>query len=213
MKLERRCRHILFRELDSDEYFLRRLPPRVIGHFIDIGANVGLISIFIKLLNPNAKVLAIEPHPRVYKDLLANVSNLAIETKNIALGNGKPFYLFKERKTDLCNEFTDKYSDNISVPSKTFYRIILESSYPIDDLFIKLDCEGGEYYIFGDQDSEKILIKSKVLAIELHPKNEGDPKESSKYLSTLLKNTHNETKIQHSDRTINMIFIRKDLGV
>lgn len=210
MILERRCRQILYRELEADEYFLRRLPPKSIGYFIDIGANVGFISILMKLLNPSSKVLAIEPHPRVYSQLVENVSNLDINTLNCAIGNGKPFYLFKERKTDLCNEFNENVSGNVSIQSKTLSEIILDLRYPVNDLFLKIDCEGGEYYILEDVNSEQILKQCKVIAIELHPKNGGKPKDSAEYISNLLGNTHNQITTRHSDSTINMVLIRKD---
>src|SRR5690242_16908510 len=52
-----------------------RLYSRLIGEsgiFVDVGANVGINSIFAKLKKPNARILAIEPNPQNFHLLCEN---------------------------------------------------------------------------------------------------------------------------------------------
>lgn len=211
MIIERRCRKLIYRELKDDEYYLRRMPKNIVNNFIDIGANVGLISIFIKFLNPNANVLAIEPHPKIYNDLVSNVAGLGIKTKQVALGNGEPFYLFKERKTDLCNSFIDVKTDGPAIQSQTLNQIVEESKFPTKDLYLKIDCEGAERFILNDDLTRKLLKDLPFLVLELHPKNGTSPKEEYTKFHEMLHLTHIETNIHHSDKTINLIYIKKEI--
>ena len=212
MIIERRCRQLLYRELIDDEYYLRRLPKGIVSNFIDIGANVGLISIFMRLLNPRAKILAIEPHPETYKSLVDNVSNLDITTKQVALGNGQIFHLFKERKTNLCNAFTDvKTDENCDIQSETLPSIIKSIGYDPLDLYIKIDCEGAEQYLLEDKETCDLLPTLKFFIVEAHNKNNVNPSEFYSKIHRLMHYTHVETSICHSDRTINLIYIRKDI--
>lgn len=62
----------------------------------DIGANTGLYSLVAKTQNPNAKVYAFEPIPKVYSQLIKNISfnESEIQTYNVAFSNynGKGFF-------------------------------------------------------------------------------------------------------------------------
>ena len=44
------------------------------NNIIDVGANTGVYSLIAKSINPNAKVIALEPVERVYKKLLMNTT-------------------------------------------------------------------------------------------------------------------------------------------
>lgn len=60
------------------------------GEFIDVGANIGLMSIFTASKFPNANVIAFEAHPNTFKLLERNVNLNKIENIQLiqkALGN------------------------------------------------------------------------------------------------------------------------------
>ena len=69
MKLRGNSRRILFDELEDDSYELRTIPQNSIPNMIDIGANVGFISIYAKMLHPRMNIIAVEPHETTYQEL------------------------------------------------------------------------------------------------------------------------------------------------
>merc|ERR1719460_1447467 len=66
---------ILAEELQSDPYELLRQKSKfqVNDRFLDIGANIGLVSMLLALMNPGSFVLAFEPVPELYRFLLWNL--------------------------------------------------------------------------------------------------------------------------------------------
>ena len=57
------------------------------GVFVDIGANVGINSIFAKLSQPNARVVAVEPEPRNFAILSRNAEKYGVELNNLAIAD------------------------------------------------------------------------------------------------------------------------------
>ncbi|CAE8664435.1 unnamed protein product [Polarella glacialis] len=66
---------IIAEELLEDPYRLRALADLnvVNATFIDIGANVGFVSMLLAKMNPAAQVLSLEPVPEIYRYLLWNL--------------------------------------------------------------------------------------------------------------------------------------------
>lgn len=194
MKIHYNSRNVLFKELDGDQYGLKALPQNSIKHFIDIGAAYGMMSTLARLLHPEMKITAVEPHPETYKDLCFNVERLKIDTINAALGNGNKFYLQKERKMRLCNSFLqEKLEDNTETNSYSLNKIIELCKYNADDIAIKIDCEGAEWYMI-DQD-EEILKRIKLIGIEVH----NDILDFYSWMIKLLGRTHEITIHNYSD--------------
>lgn len=57
------------------------------GVFVDIGANVGINSIFAKLSRPRARVIAVEPEPKNFAILSRNAKQSGIELHNLAIAD------------------------------------------------------------------------------------------------------------------------------
>lgn len=57
------------------------------GVFVDVGANVGVNSIYAKLSQPGARVIAIEPEPRNFAILSRNAAGRSIELHNLAIAD------------------------------------------------------------------------------------------------------------------------------
>ncbi|MHA1545204.1 MAG: FkbM family methyltransferase [Alphaproteobacteria bacterium] len=59
--------------------FLKRILERPSSVFIDVGANAGMFSLFAAANSgPNATIIAIEPHPELFKRLTYNLSDLLV---------------------------------------------------------------------------------------------------------------------------------------
>lgn len=170
MKIHYNSRNVLFRELEGDQYRLKDVPQNYLNFMLDIGAAYGLISIMARLLHPKMQIIAIEPHPETYIDLVSNVDRLKIKTMNCAFGDGSVFYLEKERKMRLCNSFSKQKNNTTKIQSHTLAEMV--KLYKIDpsSLILKIDCEGAEWCMVGNREDEKIIKQSKVLAIEVHDK-------------------------------------------
>ena len=175
MKINYNSRQILFNELKGDNYGIKGVPQDYIKYMLDIGAAYGLISIMARLLHPEMKICAIEPHPETYKDLIVNCERLKIETINCAFGNGDLFYLEKERKMKLCNSFASETKDTISIQSYTLSDLVKMNKYDPSDMMIKMDCESAEWYMVGNKEDEEIIKKCKLMSIEIHDKSKNNP--------------------------------------
>jgi len=207
-------RRVLFDQLKGDPYFLKRIPQGLVNNFIDIGSNVGFISMFIRFLHPYSNILSVEPHPVIYNQLNENVKNLKINSLNCALGDGSDFYLFSERKMDLCNLFSsEKKNSNLTVKSMTLNNIFKFSNFDLDDVYLKIDCEGAETILMYNEESENILRKCKFVSMELHnkDKNKGTIEELIEWFQNLLMKTHTIHIKKNSGLAANVLSIRKDI--
>ncbi len=146
----------------DDEYGLGKAvgTPRTI---CDIGANIGLFSLWARHKFPDAKIHSYEPNPRVLECLQKNLQGQDVTVYPEAVGaeSGKI-------------EMEDKWdSRNAKIQSSSEGRIEMVSiATAIERLggeidLLKMDCEGGEWDIFQAADA---LKKVKVIRMEYHLK-------------------------------------------
>lgn len=149
-----------------DGYDLRKFKPGEINYFVDIGANVGTTSIMAKILNPTARIIALEPSPQTYKILVANMKQWAptgIECYNVALGDGEDMCLIPRKHSGMhrfCTENEKQWwpEEHAMTPSKTLAKIFEDYNIPLSDTFIlKIDCEGGERFLLSGEQEEQAL--------------------------------------------------------
>jgi FkbM family methyltransferase len=165
---------------------------------IDAGANIGLTTILFKSVNPQAKIVAIEP----------DESNHSMARRNIGLNSLNNINLVKAAlwpvpvKLEVINDFRDKMdwslrvqeSEDGNTESITPLQAIYEVGGVVD--ILKMDVEGGEAQIFDSQYDLDWLTRVKVLAIEIH--DEYDIR--SNIVGHLLK--HNFEISNHGELTI-----------
>lgn len=141
-------------------------------HVIDVGAFNGDSSIYF-VINGAEKVIAVEPHPRAYAELLINIRLNGLQSKitpiNVALGRDGFITLPIDVSLDAV---IDKiYEGEICEQS----RVVKVKSTKLSDLLelvdvrpdvLKLDCEGCEFNIIeGDYSGVRSF---KELGIECH---------------------------------------------
>jgi FkbM family methyltransferase len=138
---------------------------------IDIGANIGIVTIFAAL-STKKTVHAFEPSPENFEFLKRNISANGlrnIEVHNVAVcdktQNLTRLYLDKSFGNSLLSEDcpTDEYID---VPSISFQDLIDNISAP-EIGFLKMDCEGSEGLIFSSTPIE-YLRKVREMDVEFH---------------------------------------------
>jgi len=157
----------------DDEYKLYKYTNNN-GYFIDIGGNHGLVTCILAKLNPNAKIIIMEPIPelvnRIKKNVeLNNLTNVTILNKALGDGNNIKLYIsnkYSGATSTIVNDtkaFSDKYSGytNIEIESISF-DTLLKDYVPDGNVveLLKIDCEGGEYYLYDSVIFKKKIIKN-----------------------------------------------------
>jgi FkbM family methyltransferase len=140
----------------------------------DVGANVGVFSIYASLIK-NTNIVAFEPHPSNFEKLCHNVNQNEIRTincLNYALGKeNEERYMIEGNIPGghkIANEKSSSNIENegIKVKSLTLESIMTELNISKID-FLKLDCEGAEGEIINSLSLEG-LKKINKMAIEFH---------------------------------------------
>ncbi len=147
--------------------FFHGSAPRTV---VDIGANIGIFSLYARQRWQDARVVAFEPAPENFALLQENVrscSGRAIEIRRAAITEGKgttSFYL--KREAGWHSIFSEPDSQKITVETLGLAELMQEHALDTID-FLKLDCEGAEYSILVGNEQ---LLRDKIrwLAIEYH---------------------------------------------
>ena len=163
--------HIL-KQFDTDFYWFLKEQEDL--NLIDLGANIGLFSMFVAPICE--KVFSVEPTPSHFALLnelvdLAGIEN--IEAHNLAIGteDGEAEFNIHERNSTM-NSFvthrTDPHSGKtVKVKTKTLNSLI--DSLDVDHInFVKMDIEGFENEIIFEESFEEALTKIDGLYVEVH---------------------------------------------
>lgn len=134
---------------------------------LDAGANVGLSALHFHEVYPSARILAIEPSPANFVQLLRNTRNIpCITPLNAALWAKEEHVVVANPAASGCALRVEKASGgDTTVPGYSVDHLMRAYGMEYIDL-LKIDIEGAEKVVF-DADTGW-LSKVRVLAIELH---------------------------------------------
>ena len=136
---------------------------------IDVGAHIGLFTIYASQFCTNGKIYSFEPVPENYELLLENIklNNLDyVTTFNQAISNSnEPIKLFLNNDESGHSMFS-KSSKSIIIDSISLQKFFDKNKIERCD-FLKLDCEGAEYEIIKNLPLE-YFQKIDKLVIEYH---------------------------------------------
>lgn len=157
------------------------LSTRKYGNAIDIGANVGVYTVFLSaLVGPTGKVFAFEPSPEAFRRLLTNLrlnrtSN--VQPFQCAIGASSGFVKFYEPEGHLTNgsllpSFAAIFSDRISVRTSVAVQgALLEDLVTDGRILLKIDAEGAEEVILRAMESFIVRRRPDIL-LEVLPEFE-----------------------------------------
>ncbi|WP_051512821.1 FkbM family methyltransferase [Skermanella stibiiresistens] len=143
-------KRVLFTPQFFDPVELRVLASKVHDGFtfVDLGANVGIYSLFVAgLAGRNARVLAVEPQPEIYRRLRFNVAANGLDTirtlQYAVADTAGTLDLFINRGNRGQSSIAMRTDEKVSVPCRTLDGILTEAGFDRVDA-LKIDIEGAE---------------------------------------------------------------------
>jgi FkbM family methyltransferase len=187
-------------EKQSLNYFYNLIDKNNKVNIVDIGASVGLYSLYAKYL-PNSQFYSYEPYKFTYDLLndnikLNNITN--VETYNIGLSDKKGKTILNVclsgdgANTMGANPLRFNNPHPIEVETDTLDNIFYNNNIKVD--FIKIDTEGWEYNIL--KGGEKTIKKYKpIIQLEYNETNmkqcDINPEQLLNYINELGYKQHN----------------------
>lgn len=147
----------------------RRPVPQIV---VDIGANIGLFTLYASKLWPGSQIHAYEPFPGNYRLLERNTRSIQpaiIQTYECAVagevGTASFFVKAESGWHSLHSTETENVVEQIEVPAISLAEVVLAAGGWID--FLKIDCEGCEWSLLSGRGP---LLSRSVgyLAMEYH---------------------------------------------
>ena len=140
---------------------------------IDLGANIGLSSLYFAYHWPSCRILAVEPNPETYNILESNLAPLfrsgrcrtlqaAVWNSHVKLSSSQAPGHFSAFSV---HEAAESDTANARINGKTMAEIIAHSGFKAIDL-LKVDIEGAEVQLFDG--SVDWLSRVGSIAIEFH---------------------------------------------
>lgn len=139
---------------------------------IDIGAHAGFFVLYCRALNPEIKILAVEPERENVKQLGKhlqenNIENVELVEAAVAGEAGeRNLFTSVDSHNHRLNLIKEDLKRGPSIKVKAVTLSDLIQPFEFIDL-IKMDIEGGEYEVF-DNLSEEAFAKVKNIILEYH---------------------------------------------
>lgn len=153
--------------LDDESAFAQILRPGDV--VVDVGANIGTLSLCASaLVGDTGRVIAIEPHPRIFKYLRKNIDynkRRNVTCHNFAVGETERHVSFSDRRSDDQNSVTAE-QNGIDVEMRTLDTILTD----VDQVtLLKIDTEGYEMHVLAG--ATKVLQRTQAVYLELSTDN------------------------------------------
>lgn len=139
--------------------------PAAVRTIIDCGANIGMASIYFADRYPNARIIAIEPHPANFEILRANTaSQPRITPIQACVGPSLDDRRFITIDKPAWGNQTNARGEGVEVPVVTIDSVCRDYHLDFVDI-LKIDIEGAEKDLFADP---AFLPRVGIIPIELH---------------------------------------------
>lgn len=157
--------------LRRDVYALRPYPPGRFRVVLDVGANIGMFSVYARCLQPEATVVALEPAADTFEVLRANVAALGVTCVQAALGDGRDVLLERGDTSVAARTRGAAGGSGAGEVARSLTLAEVLEYYCREEpaaCFLKIDCEGGESVLLDDASAERALAGVGHAAVEIH---------------------------------------------
>jgi hypothetical protein len=121
-----------------------------------------------------------------------NMRGLGVECHNLILGDGRRVSC-DPSASHGCREFSP---DENGIESITLHKLFKLLSIDSDYVIVKMDCEGGEMSLLGDEDSTKVLQESIYFIGENHFRTGTDDEDRwNKWVKDWFTKTHDISSV------------------
>ncbi len=185
--------------LKEDKWNISKIVFQTNDVVLDIGCNVGVLSIFLAATNPTIRVLSFDVNPIAVTCLKFGIIKnrlLNIEPFNFGISiNNKQIHCFSN-KTDITCSCVDGLQPNSHSTDFLSRLISIEEVFDSHVLkiekvkYLKMDIEGGEFEIFYHLFEKRpdILDKIEYLHCEIHNFEDKNPDKLKSLLIEKFKN-------------------------
>jgi FkbM family methyltransferase len=172
--------HSLKREIFGEDLYYVELPKKDPLIF-DVGAHIGLATLYFNMLYPKAKIVAVEPHPKAIEVLRRNIElnrleDVEVVEAAIAGEEGKrSFFVDVDGEWLSSSSFAAGAWNGAQKNTEMVVKTILLGDLIEDRVdLLKLDVEGAEEEVLMSL-GEKLRKIDRIL-FEYHPQKKGSAK-------------------------------------
>lgn len=158
-------------ELVLDHYGLERIDFVPGDIMVDIGAHVGIVAIYLAKRFPFLSIIAVEPDPANYRNLIGNIAwngvDNVVPRRQAVTADGRPFALWTPPdNTGAASGFVRTVAGlGASVAPSTTLDALFAAHGIARCKLLKIDCEGAEHEILA---STAVLPRVDYLSAEFH---------------------------------------------
>lgn len=164
---------VFWKKTYAEHLSLLKKEPKII---VDLGAHIGITSIYLSLKYPHAKIYAVEASEENFELLKANVNSF----KNIVCMNAAAY--FEDGSVNFSNDelsYNQKISET-GISTKAISIETLKQNFKIPNIdLMKIDIEGGEIDLLGKENSWLSEVDNIIIEIH-HPYTSADLNEDLK---------------------------------
>lgn len=152
-----------------------KLRNQEINTFLDLGANIGLTSLFLNQFFPRARIASVEPDHGNFEMLMKNFEYSRLDTAQ-AFANAVWFEKtqlklsrnFADGQDWAINVITEDLGSNTVIETVTMRYLMVTLGWSHID-FLKVDIEGAEGVLFDSDLSDLFFLDAvSIIAIEMH---------------------------------------------
>ena len=169
---EKTCAKIIIRQINTERIYDRFLKDKKDLVILDIGANVGLFTLYAK--DSASRIVSVEPtpsHQHLFEKIAGKYEN--VELVKAALSNKDEdinFYICNYNST--CNSLVERDGDVVKVEGLTFESLLKKVNLEHVD-FCKIDIEGSEMIAITEETLKPVYDKIDRMFIEVHATESG----------------------------------------
>jgi hypothetical protein len=160
---------VIVDQMNGSDIYGRFLNNKTGLTILDLGANVGLFSIYA---SPSAsRIVSVEPTPQhvgILKKLTKNIPNIEIVQEALSYKNGPVTFYLSGYNTTVNSLFNHHNTGSIIVDGKTLKTLMDDHNLDMVD-FCKIDIEGSEMLSITDKSISEVSGRIKTIFIEVHP--------------------------------------------